>query len=59
MRDLIRDFKKLEDSVISRFNKGEINSILLNRYINILNKLDKGDIVEDKKIIKIMLLVNN
>ena len=59
MVNLIKDFKSMEEFVVGRFEKKEINDILLNRYINILNKLDEGVEVDRKKIMKIMLLVSS
>jgi len=59
MKNLVKDFRGLENIVIEKFDSKKINSILLGRYMNILNKLDKGESVDDKKIMKIMLLINN
>jgi len=59
MKNLFEDFRKMESVVIGKFDSGKINSILLNRYINLLNKIDNKEEVCEKKIMKIMLLINN
>ena len=59
MSDLFLEFIRLEEVVVGKFDREEINSILLNRYINLLNKINNKEDVDDKKVMKIMLLINS
>jgi len=59
MSDLFLEFIRLEEVVVGKFDREEINSILLNRYINLLNKINNKEEVDGKKVMKIMLLINS